>query len=230
MREVLHLDNPSARAISLLYHCSIISESLRMSKHETDKKHDFSAHHAMRVKIVHAALALADQIGWDIVTLADIASECEMSLAELHMYVADKGDVLCALGRLIDAQVLEGIEDPDPSATPKERLFDVMMDRYEVLNDYRAGVIAIMHSFKYDPKQALITMPHLCRSMNWMMEAADVQVRGFKGAFVLAGMSGLYLKVLKTWMEDESPDLSKTMAALDTALAKAEKLAEMIGL
>lgn len=201
-----------------------------MSKHETQFESDLSAHNKMREKIVQAALALADQIGWDLVTLGDIASECDLTLAQLHMYVADKMDVLCALGRIIDRRVLENIEAPDPSATPKERLFDVMMDRYEVLNDYRAGLTAIVHSFKYDPKQALISMPHLCRSMNWMMEAADVSVRGFKGAFVLAGMSGLYLKVLKTWMEDESPDLSKTMAALDKELARAEKLADMVGL
>lgn len=201
-----------------------------MSKTETQFETDLSAHKAMREKIVMAALELADQLGWDVVTLSDIASECDLTLAQLHMYVSDKMDVLCALGRMIDTRVLDNVETPDPSASPKERLFDVFMDRYEVLNDYRTGLTAILHSFKYDPKQALISMPHLCRSMNWMMEAADVQVRGFKGAFVLAGLSGLYLKVLKTWMSDESPDLSKTMAALDKELNRAEKLAEMIGL
>lgn len=201
-----------------------------MSKQETQFDHDLSAYHQMREKIVMAALELADQLGWDVVNLSDIASECDLTLAELHVYVADKMDVLCALGRMIDTKLLENIEEPDPSASAKERLFDVLMDRYEVLNEYRAGLIAILQSFRYEPKQALISLPHLCRSMNWMMEAADVQVRGFKGAFVLAGLSGLYLKVLKTWMDDDSPDLSKTMAALDKELARAEKLAEMIGL
>jgi hypothetical protein len=42
-------------------------------------------------------------------------------------------------------------------------------------------------------------------------------------------MTGMYLKLLYVWLKDESPDMTKTMAALDKALNRAEKMAEMIG-
>jgi len=200
-----------------------------MAKPEKHEKHVASPHIQMREKIVAAALTLAAQMGWDMVTLGDIADECDLSLAQLHEHVEDKADVLAALGRMIDARVLAQTQAPDNEASPKERLFDVFMDRYEIINDHREGVCAIIASFRYEPGQALISLPHLCRSMSWMMEAAGLSVRGYKGALALAGLSALYIKVLNVWREDESPDLSKTMAALDKELDRAERLADMLG-
>lgn len=72
-------------------------------------------------------------------------------------------------------------------------------------------------------------MPHLCRSMTWMMEAAGIETLGLRGALKVAGLTGVYLKVLKTWTEDDSPDLAKTMAALDKDLGRAESFANTLG-
>ncbi len=43
------------------------------------------------------------------------------------------------------------------------------------------------------------------------------------------GLTGIYLKVLKVWCDDESRDLSKTMAALDKALERGESVADTFG-
>lgn len=181
-----------------------------------------------REKIVLAALVVAQAQGWTHTSLRDIAVEAKLSLAELYSMIEDKDDVLRLLGRMIDARVMEGAPQ-EPSGSSREVLFDLMMDRYEVLNEYRAGLVAILESFKCDPKQWVVSAPHLCRSMGWMLEAAGIETSGIKGAVKVAGLSAVYLKVLRVWVEDESADLAKVMAALDKDLGRAEGFAEMVG-
>ena len=161
--------------------------------------------------------------------LPDIARECGLSMPELFDVVVDKFDILALLGRQIDRRVLEVIGEPDPAEDVRDQLFDILMERYEILNDYRPGLVAIMDSFRFDPKQALISCPHLCRSMTWMLEAAGEETSGIRGAIKVAGFTGVYLKTLRGWRDDESPDLAKVMAALDKDLGRAEQVANTLG-
>ncbi|MGB0718880.1 MAG: TetR family transcriptional regulator [Bdellovibrionales bacterium] len=180
-------------------------------------------------EIVRHAMDLAAQLGWGHVTLTDIALAAGLSLAELRAEVADKFDILAQLGRLLDQAALDGAGQGDIDASPRDRLFDVLMERFEALNDYRDGIVSVLQSFRCDPKQAVISCPHVCRSMAWMLEAAGEDTNGIKGAVKVAGLTGVYLKVLRVWAADDSSDLGKTMAALDKELARAEKLAGMVG-
>lgn len=179
--------------------------------------------------VVLHALSLAKTLGWNHVRMQDIADEAGVSLSVLYGMFEDKSDILVTLGRRIDRQVLEAFDTLDPSLSERDRLFDIMMERFDVLGEYREGVVAIVGSFRYDPKQAVISCPHLCRSMAWMLEAAGLDTNGFRGALKVAGLTGLYLKVLRVWKDDDSPDLSKTMAALDKDLGRIERFATTFG-
>lgn len=175
--------------------------------------------------VVEVALELAAEKGWGEVTLRDIAERSGVTLAVLHEHFSDREDILCAFGRMIDRKVLEGApSDPDDATSMRERLFDLLMDRFEILNGHREGVKAILNSFRSDPKPAVLHMPYICRSMGWMLEAAGADTNGVSGGIKVAGLTGIYLKVLRVWAEDESPDLPKTMAALDKALGRAEAI------
>lgn len=181
-------------------------------------------------KIVLAALELAALQGWETLTLQDVAEEAGITMVELHGLVDDKFDILNALGRMIDRKTLHNMSAIDPATSPRDVLFDIFMDRFDVLNDHRDGIIAILNSFKMDPKQAMISMPHLCRSMSWMLEAAQINTNGIKGAVKVTAITALYLKSLRVWMKDETADLSQTMAALDKSLERAEQFANSLGL
>ena len=179
--------------------------------------------------IVNHALTLAAEQGWAHVSLRDIVKEVDLTLAELHEHFEDKTDILVTLGRMIDRQVLDNIGEGEEGGSPRDRLFDVLMERFEVLNKYRDGVCAVLDSFLCDPKQAVISLPHMARSMNWMLEAAGMDTGGIKGAVKVAGLTGVYLKILHTWKEDESADLPKTMAALDKTLGRVDSVAGFCG-
>ncbi len=180
-------------------------------------------------ELVRQIIALTAERGWENLTLYDMAGHLKMSLAQLHEHFEDKTDILVTFGRMIDRKVLENTGEADPDISPRDQLFDILMERYEALNEYRAGLVSVLCSFRLDPKQAVISMPHLCRSMTWMIEAAGMDTNGISGAMKVTGVTGIYLKVLRIWKDDDSPDLGKTMAALDKALGRAERLANTLG-
>lgn len=182
----------------------------------------------VREKAVNAALELAAERGWTRTTLSDIAEKAGVPLHELHEHFDDRCDILAAWGRRIDHAALENAGRAEPGLSPRDRLFDLLMERFEVLNQNRDAATSILSSFRADPKQAVIGLPHLGRSMSWMLEAAGIGTGGIKGAVKVAGLTALYLKTLKTWMDDNSPDMGKTMAALDDNLGRAERWAERL--
>lgn len=185
---------------------------------------------SVKESAVEAALDLSADIGWDMVTMTDIADKANISLAELSDLFDDKSDIVAVYGRMVDKKVLEAVGTATPDESPRDRLFEIIMERFDVLNDHRDGVVSILSSFRLDPKEAVISLPHLARSMTWMMEAAGLDTSGIKGAICMTGLTLVYANVLRVWVTDDSADLSKTMAVLDKSLGRAEQAANSFAL
>ena len=179
---------------------------------------------------VQAALRLAALQGWENTTMRDIGLESGLSLAVLYDYFDDKNDIMAAYGRALDRQVLESFSDIDPETPLRDRLFDILMEHYDLMNQDRAALVNIFNSFRLDPKQVVIALPHLGASMARMLEAAGIDTGGLRGAARVLGLQVIYLWVLRTWIADESPDLTKTMASLDKSLTRADSLAGQLNL
>ena len=184
----------------------------------------------IKEKAIRAALALAADRSWHEISLRDIARKAKISLKTLHENFDDRLDILAAWIRRLDRAVLAAHEKDDPEASPRDRLFDILMDRFEALNEQRGGAKSILRACRIDPKQDILLFPHLTRSMSWMLEAAGIDVNGPRGGLRIAGLTVVYLKTLWVWCDDDSADLSKTMAALDRDLGRAENLAQTLGI
>lgn len=186
----------------------------------------------IREEIVLKAFELAADIGWEHVCMQEIAKACEVSLEDLQDVIVHKDDVLVLFGHMVDKKMLAGIgcAEEGGALSVREQIFDALMERYDILNEYRVGLLSVIHSFKGDPKQAVFSMPQICRSMSLVLESAGVETSGISGALKVAGLTGLYIRCLKVWMDDESVDLSKTMAVLDKALERGESVINSFGL
>lgn len=177
-----------------------------------------------REAALDAALALAAEKGWGSVTMADIARKSKMTLADLHEWFDDKGDILAAWHRRIDRRVLESFDGEAGGGNPRDALFDILMERFDILNDDRAAAVSILNSLCLDPKEFVIAFPQLGRSMAWMLDAAGIDTGGMKGAARVAGLGVIYLAALRVWKDDDSRDMAKTMAALDRYLDRGESV------
>jgi len=170
-------------------------------------------------RIVDAALALAARQPWRRTSLADIAAEAGMPLLAVHDVYRSKAAILEAFRRRIDGEVLAGAE-ADRGERPRDRLFDTIMRRFDSLAPYKAAVQELTRNAGGDPS-ALLAAAGFLRSMTWTLEAAGIDASGWRGAFRTHLLACLYVAVLRVWLEDESPDTTRTMAALDRRLRSA---------
>jgi AcrR family transcriptional regulator len=175
-------------------------------------------------RLIDAALKLALERGWRQVTLADIARAAGASLAEAYRVLPSRSAVLDAFTRRIDAQVLSSDAVEEDSERPRDRIFDVLMRRFDALQGHRGAVAAIVRDSLRDPVAIAASAPQFLRSMRWMGEAAGLRMDGIGGAVRTKAIAAAWASALRTWLEDESPDLSPTMAALDQRLRWAERL------
>ncbi len=176
-------------------------------------------------RIVDAALTLAAGQAWRDVSLAEIAEAADLSLLDLYRVYPSKGAILAGFARRIDEAVLAGREDEDRDGTARDRLFDVIMRRFDALKPARAAVGSIVCDLGRDPVMGLCGMASLARSMSCMLEAADLSASGLRGALRIKALGVIYLATMRIWLGDDSPDLSQTMAGLDRYLRRAEWLA-----
>jgi hypothetical protein len=106
---------------------------------------------------------------------------------------------------------------------PRERLFEVMMRRFEVLEPYKEAIRSMMISARRHPSLALALNAMALRSQKWMLEAAGIRTSGPRGAMRAQGAALMYGRVLTVWLDDDEGGLDRTMAALDRGLASAER-------
>jgi AcrR family transcriptional regulator len=175
-------------------------------------------------RIIDAALTLVAVEGWRRVSLAAIAAAAELPILRVYRVFRSKRAVLCGLFRRIDEIVLaEPPPSAEPDERPRDRLFDLLMRRFDALQPYKPALDVLRREWPGDPITALCAGASLSRSMRWMLEAADIPTGGIRGAVALKLASAAYLSVMRVWQRDDSPDLARTMAALDARLRRIER-------
>ena len=178
--------------------------------------------------IVTTAVDLAAEKGWRALTLAEIAEAAKVPMSALYRHYPTKADVLTGLGRMVDQAALsENLPGDDES--PRDRLFDLMMRRFDLLSAHRAGVKAILRDLRRDPLSALIQARQLELSMRWTLQSAGISTRGLLGRARVRALGLVYLLVLRIWEKDDSPELDRTMKALDQRLRQAEQWQNSFG-
>jgi AcrR family transcriptional regulator len=180
-----------------------------------------------REKIIAAFMALLAEKSIETIGLAEIAERSGVSLADLRGEFSSPIAILAAQVKELDRQVLAG-SDPDmDEEDARERLFDVLMRRLELLAPHKEAVRSLMRSARRDPPLALALNAMTVRSQQWMLTAAGIGASGPKGMVRAQGTALLFANVLRTWVDDDD-DQTRTLAALDNQLARGQRFAGML--
>jgi AcrR family transcriptional regulator len=177
-------------------------------------------------RIVDATMDLIAGRGWGTLSLADIAAATGLTLAQLYAVFPSKLAVLDAFERRINEQTLSGTASADE--TIRDRLFDLVMRRLDALAPYKPGIKALVRDLPLDPAAMLCGGPRFLNAMRWMAESAGVETGGIGGMLRVKGLAAVYLATLRAWLNDDSADNTKTLAALDRALKQAEFFARSL--
>lgn len=174
--------------------------------------------------VVDTALALAAEKGWRRLSLADIAIAAKLPIGAVLGAYRSKAAILAAFARRIDRQVADGTSLEDLERPARERLFDVLMRRFDALAPHRQGLRAIVRDLQREPLAAACAGATLLCSMAAMLEAAGIRADGIGGLVRTKGLAAIYLATMRVWLDDETEDLSRTMAALHRRLEWADRV------
>ena len=176
--------------------------------------------------LIAAAFQLAAEKGWRRVSVATAARAAGLPLDRARERFPGRCTILLRFGRLADQSALAETPTQGPA---RDRLFDLLMRRIDALQAHRAGLLALLRALPSEPPTALLLALATRRSMRWMLEAAGIRASGLRGELRARGLLAVWLWTVRAWQADESEDLAATMAALDTALRRAEQAVEWLG-
>ena len=177
--------------------------------------------------LVAAAFTQAGLTGWRSLSIVEAAQAAGLPLDRARARFPGPGAVLMRFGLMADQAALA-----QPTAEPRarDRLFDLLMRRFDALQAHREGLLALLQALPTDPMLSLALGAATLRSMGWMLEAAGIPATGLRGRLRANGLLGVWLYTLRAWREDSSADLAGTMAALDKALDQASRLSSIAGI
>lgn len=177
-------------------------------------------------RIVDAALARADRVGWSRVRLHDVAADLDLRLVEIYRLFPDLDAVGDALFARADRAMLNaargGRFDELP---PRERLHRVMMAWFETLDPHRSHVRAILRykfAFAHIHLRAALVV-RLSRTVQWIREAARLDAAGLRHDVEEIGLSVLLVATVLFWLNAPADALDTTRAFLERRLECADR-------
>ena len=176
-----------------------------------------------REKIIDAFMALLAERPIEEIGFADIAARSNLSLADCRDEFGSVVGILSAFMKSMDRKVLAGGDSDLAEESPRERLFDVLMRRLEMLEPNKAAIRSLQRSVCRNPGLALALNGLSVRSQKWMLTAAGIDAAGPKGSVRAQGLALLFARVVATFVKDDEPGLPRTMAALDRELARGQR-------
>ena len=174
-------------------------------------------------RIIDATLARIASEGWRHLSLAAIADAAELPMLRVYRTFGSKQAILRGLYRRVDEAALAEPPPAEPAERPRDRLFDLLMRRFDTLQPYKPTLEVLRRELPGDPVTVLCGGAWLLRSMRWMLEAANISTVGLRGGIAVKLTAAAYLSTMRVWQHDDSPDLARTMAALDARLRRIER-------
>ena len=186
---------------------------------------------AAAADLLTEAFALIAERGWAGLTMADLAARAGVPLVEVYRRLPSRAALLAELGRRADEAMLGAEDDPEFAALPpRDRAFETIMRRFDALAPFKPGLRALARGAgagggRADPVVWLVTACNLDRAATWLREAAGLGRGTLRGVIAKRALALAYARTVRVWLDDDSPDLARTMAELDGNLRRIERVA-----
>ena len=178
--------------------------------------------------LIDTTLSLAGELGWPSVTLQLIGKTANVPLSEVSAIFSSKWDILEAFRERTDLLLTAGKSAHLSGQSAKDRLFDILMARIEIIEPWKAGIGSIARHAVAQPITGIRLFTSLNKSMECMIEHVNAKIQGPGKLIQSRGLTLIYLLVLRRWVADPSSDLGPTMAELNERLISADQLISRI--
>lgn len=181
-----------------------------------------------RERILNAFVESVAEKGWRRTTVAGIIESAGIGLADYYREFDGKASLARTLTRQVTAESLANLDSFDPDDPPRDRLFEVLMARFDALNPIKETVRAIVRASPTDPMLAAEMACATGYAMAQALDAAELPSGGLFGPARAQALGLAYLSTVRVWLADDTPDMAKTMAHLDRQLGRLDRLAGLL--
>lgn len=191
-------------------------------KAKTRKAKDMRSDHD---KLIDAALDLAATRRWRDLSLPEIAKHADVGIGTAILVLPSRTHILKALNERIDQEVFSSLEADPLDGTIKDKLFDLLMRRFDALQGHQAAIASITSDLVRDPISSACLGSRFLKSMALTLQAAGASSEGCMGHIRAKALGLVQINAARAWLKDESEGLEQTMSTLDKGLQRAEQLA-----
>jgi hypothetical protein len=178
---------------------------------------------AMRRDLARAALSLAAATPWREVTLAKLAEAAGHQVSAL--YGATLWEAVDCVEEAFDRAISDGVDTLlDREQSVRDRLFELIMRRFEAMEPHRAAVISMEAGVDRDPTLLASVHQRHVRCARWVLALAGLEADGMTGQARTQGLGVIIGQARAAWRTDDAGDFNKTMASLDKNLRRAEEM------
>ncbi len=112
------------------------------------------------------------------------------------------------------------------TGSPHDRLFDILMARFDVMQKHRTVIINMAKAARHDRALTLALGRATIDGTYRIIDTAKIS--NPPRPVLAAGITAIYGWAFFAWQRDTSRDMAKTMAALDRGLRLASKALELL--
>ena len=173
--------------------------------------------------VAENTLKILQKKSWTKLNIDDVLIKSNREKIKIY----SKIDLLKNINRYVDSLLIKNTNSIEQSST-KDMLFEVLMARFDILQQNRQSFIKIYEGFKNSPHHLVNLLPSFLESMIVTAELAKFNINGIKGSVRLKGLMFVYFTTFFLWLDDKTSALEKTMTGLDKNLDQAEKFGKFL--
>ncbi|MGD9508763.1 MAG: TetR family transcriptional regulator [Geminicoccaceae bacterium] len=176
-------------------------------------------------ELLKTAFDLLAERGWAGFSFAEVARRAGTTLDAVYAELPDRSALLRMLGRRLDAGMLALDLAELDGMNVRERLFELIMRRLDGMADYKDGLRMLARRPALEPVLLATACGNLDRLSRRLLDAAGADHGPVLAMLARRVVGGIYLCTFRVWLDDDTPDMARTLAELDRRLQQAETLA-----
>ena len=172
---------------------------------------------------------LINDIGWEEFSIEELSIREKIPLNELKIYFKCKYSIVDRFSKLIDKNIESKLRIQDfENSSKKDILFELMMMRFDEMDEFKSSLAKILDASKNKPLLISIITKNVMNTMDFFLELSN-SYNNYAFDFLKKNFLFLiYSITFKTWLSDNTDELSKTMAELDRLLSTAENFQQKV--
>jgi AcrR family transcriptional regulator len=173
-------------------------------------------------QLVDAALKCLAKTRWSDLALADVAKAAKIPLTALQTLAPSKSALLGLILARFGHDVAARYKRDSGSKSARDRIFDVAMAWFDVLDSRKPAIRSLHEGLKRDPLSLIAARDEILSAAGWLLVLAEADT-GPSNAIKSTGLALALARAIPVWLDD-GKDLAKTMARLDGDLRRAESM------